>query len=63
MTARITGPSRQAIANVIADLARGGVDDPSIAVRLGITVAQVRGLRRDFKIAAGERRWIGGGRS
>lgn len=60
MTHRITGPSRQATANIIADLARGGCDDPTIAARLEITVSQVRGIRKEFNIPPGETRWIGG---
>jgi hypothetical protein len=35
-------------------------DDPTIADRLGITVAQVRGLRKEFDIPPGETRWSHG---
>lgn len=55
----ITGPSRFNIAELVGSVARGGGDDPSIAARLGITVWQVRGIRRDFGIEAGEQRWTG----
>lgn len=55
---QITGPSRQATAEIIARFAATGRDDPSIAMRLGITVPQVRGIRRQFGIPAGETRWF-----
>jgi hypothetical protein len=55
VTDQIRGPSRQATAEIIARFANTGRDDPTIAARLGITAAQVRGLRRQFGIPAGDR--------
>jgi len=57
MSDRITGPSREATAEIIARFAATGRDDPTIAVRLGITVSQVRALREEFGILPGETRW------
>ena len=54
---RMNGPTREATAELIARFAATGRDDPTIAVRLGITVAQVRGLREEFGILPGETRW------
>jgi predicted transcriptional regulator len=59
VTHPITGPSRDATAQIIARFANAGIDDPRIAARLGITVAQVRGIRRRYRIEAGEQRWLG----
>lgn len=47
------------LSGMIRGLAGIGRDDPTIAVRLGITVSQVRGIRRDYGIEAGEQRWKG----
>jgi len=58
MTAAIQGPSREATAELVAQLATAGRDDPRIAVLLGITAEQVRDLRQEFGITAGERRWL-----
>lgn len=58
MTDQIRGPSRQATAEIIARFANTGRDDLTIAARLGITVAQVRGLREEFDIPPGETRWF-----
>ena len=57
MAERISGPSRQATAEIIARFANAGRDDPAIASRLGITAAKVRGLREEFGIPPGEARW------
>lgn len=62
MAERMNEQTRQATAEIIARLANAGRDDPTIAARLGITVSQVRGLRRAFEIPPGETRWIGGRR-
>ena len=55
MAGRIRGPARLATAETIARLASAGDGDPAIAGRLGITAPQVRGLRREFGIPAGDR--------
>lgn len=47
---------------LIRNLAAGGVDDPTIAARLGISVSNVRRIRREDGIQAGEQRWTGGAR-
>jgi hypothetical protein len=60
MADKIRGPSRSATAEIIARFANAGRDDPTIAGRLGITVAQVRGLREEFGIPPGETRWSHG---
>jgi DNA-binding NarL/FixJ family response regulator len=52
-------PSQQATAELIARFALAGKDDPSIAVRLGISVSTVRRLRKEFGIPPGETRWLG----
>lgn len=54
----ITGEYRDNLAELIGRLAAAGRNDPHIATHLGITVSQVRGLRADFDIPAGERRWL-----
>ncbi|PRY35291.1 hypothetical protein [Umezawaea tangerina] len=51
----ITGPSRVAIAELIGRLAAAGLDDPTIAARLGIKPRQVAGIRKDFGIEPGHR--------
>lgn len=56
----ITGQYRVNLSEFIFRLARAGNDDPSIAATLGITAAQVRGIRREYGIEAGEQRWRGG---
>ncbi len=43
------------VIDLISDLARGGVNDPDIADRMGLSVSQVR---KDNDIPAGERRWL-----
>lgn len=53
----LTGPSRDNVADLIAALARHGRADPAIATHLSLTTAQVRGIRRDYDIPAGEQRW------
>jgi len=60
VTDQIRGPSRPATAEIIARFANAGRDDPTIAERLGITAAQVRGLREEFDIPPGETRWSHG---
>lgn len=50
--------TRQNLADLIAALARIGRDDPTIATRLGLTTDQVRRIRGDAGIAAGEQRWL-----
>lgn len=60
MADQIRGPSRSATAEIIARFANAGRDDPAIADRLGITVGQVRGLRKEFRIPPGETRWSHG---
>jgi len=60
VTDQIRGPSRPATAEIIARFANAGRDDPTIAARLGITAAQVRGLREEFGIPPGETRWSHG---
>lgn len=60
-SAPLSGPSREATAELVAQLALAGRDDPTIAARVGITVAQVRGLRGEYGIPPGARR-AGGGR-
>lgn len=60
MPDQISGPSREATAEIIARFANAGRNDPAIAGRLGITVAQVRGLRKEFGIPPGETRWSHG---
>jgi hypothetical protein len=55
MAGRIRGPARLETAGIIARFAGAGDGDPAIAGRLGITVPQVRGLRREFGIPAGDR--------
>lgn len=56
---RMNEQTRFNLSTMIHSLAAGGTDDPSIAIRLGITVAQVRGIRREYGIDAGEQRWTG----
>lgn len=55
---RLTGQTRENVAAMVARLARLGRNDPSIATTLGISVAQVRGIRDEYDIPAGERRWL-----
>lgn len=57
-TEPLNGPSRDATAELVARFANAGRDDPTIAACLGITVYQVRKLRKDYEIPAGEQRWI-----
>lgn len=52
-TARLVGPSRENAAELIAVLAHRGRDDPAIAARLGLTPAQVAGVRREHGIPPG----------
>jgi hypothetical protein len=47
------------LSTMIRALAGIGRDDPRIADRLGITVSQVRGIRKEYGIEAGEQRWRG----
>jgi hypothetical protein len=49
------------VIELVRTLARGGSNDPAIAERMGLTVAQVRKLRKDNDIPAAERRWLRGG--
>lgn len=58
--APITGQYRVNLSEFIFRLARAGRDDPSIAATLSITPAQVRGIRKEYGIEAGEQRWRGG---
>lgn len=51
------------LSELVGSLARGGTNDPDIAFQLGITVSQVRDIRKDFGIEAGEQRWTGRGRT
>lgn len=62
MAERMNEQTRFNVGQLIASLARAGSNDPDIAARLGITVAQVRRIRREDGIEAGEQRWRGGGR-
>jgi hypothetical protein len=58
MTRLITGVYKDNLAELIGRLAGAGRDDPTIAHHVGITVSQVRRLRAEFAIPAGERRWL-----
>lgn len=60
MATRLNEQTRFNVAEMIRRLAGIGRNDPSIAIKLGITVSQVRGIRRQFGIEAGEQRWTGG---
>lgn len=55
---RLNGPTRLNLSEFIGRFAAAG-REPAIAGQLGITVHQVRGIRRDFGIEAGEQRWTG----
>lgn len=57
MTA-ISGVYKDNLVDMIGQLANTGQDDPTIASRLEITTNQVRRLRKEFDIPAGERRWL-----
>jgi hypothetical protein len=59
--AKITGQYRANLAEFIERMARASISDPRIADRLGITVAQVRDIRKEYEIPAGERRWLSEG--
>lgn len=48
--------SRDNVAVFVESLANMGRDDPSIADALGITVSQVRSIRREYEITAGAKR-------
>jgi DNA-binding transcriptional regulator YiaG len=52
------GPYRDNLADLIAQMAHAGQNDPRIAARLEITPQQVRGIRKEYGIPAGERRWL-----
>jgi hypothetical protein len=54
------GPYRDNLAEFITRFALQGINDPRCADRLGITVAQVRTIRKEYGIEAGEQRWRGG---
>jgi hypothetical protein len=54
----ISGVYKDNLVDLIGTLAAAGRDDPTIAARLGITANQVRRLRKEFDIPAGERRWL-----
>jgi hypothetical protein len=54
----ITGIYRENLVDLISQMAFAGQDDPTIASRLEITASQVRGLRKEYEIPAGERRWL-----
>ncbi|GIE46391.1 hypothetical protein [Actinoplanes lobatus] len=51
------------VIELIRALARGGVNDPDIADRMGLTPSRVRKVRKDNDIPAGEQRWLRGGES
>lgn len=53
----IRTPTTDATSELIARLANMRRDDPTIAARLGITVSQVRALRKEYGIKPGETRW------
>lgn len=59
---RLTGRTRENVIMLIGSMAGAGSDDPNIAIRLGLTVAEVRALRKENSIPAGEQRWRGGQR-
>lgn len=63
VTARLSemnDQTRENLAELIWRLACIGRDDPTIAGVLGITASEVRTLRKQNDIPAGERRWLGG---
>jgi hypothetical protein len=49
------------VIELVGQLARGGCSDPAIAERMGLTVSQVRRVRKDNDIPAGEQRWLRAG--
>lgn len=59
--AHLTGPSREATVTMIGRLAAIGRSDPDISsiLRGSVTPAEVRALRREYNIPAGERTWLG----
>lgn len=54
----IAGAYKDNLVELISRLASAGRNDPDIAARLGITASQVRRLRAEFAVSAGERRWL-----
>jgi hypothetical protein len=53
---RLTGHNRDRIAYLVRVMAAAGADDPTIGIRLELTNNQVRGIRRSYKIPAGQPR-------
>ncbi|MER7126678.1 hypothetical protein [Micrococcus luteus] len=58
MAERISGIYEENLRQMIGRFALTGRDDPTIAARLGITVGQVRRIRKKYNIAPGEQRWL-----
>jgi hypothetical protein len=50
------GPYRDSLAATIREMAQAGHNDPAIANHLNITNYQVRGIRNEYGIPAGEPR-------